>query len=66
MSSWGYAGHEPYREEELPAEPWFREVGRTIVETTEETLTEVRTIASRLGERFPLPKLTYVFAFAAL
>jgi SAM-dependent methyltransferase len=31
----GYAGHEPYREEELPGEPWFREVGRTVVETVE-------------------------------
>ena len=88
----GYTGHEPYREEELPAEPWFREAGRTVVETTEEsspdalvgylatassflvadpdererTLADVRTIASRYGERFPLPKLTYVFAFAAL
>jgi len=29
----GYAGHEPYREEELPGPPWFREVGRTVVET---------------------------------
>lgn len=33
----GYAGHEPYREEELPAEPWFREVGRTVVETVMES-----------------------------
>ncbi len=29
----GYGGHEPYREEELPGAPWFREVGRTVVET---------------------------------
>jgi SAM-dependent methyltransferase len=29
----GYGGHEPYREEELPAAPWFREVRRTTVET---------------------------------
>ena len=29
----GYAGHEPYREEALPGAPWFREVGRTVVET---------------------------------
>ena len=29
----GYAGHEPYRDEELPGEPWFREVGRTVVES---------------------------------
>lgn len=88
----GYAGHEPYREEELPGAPWFREAGRTVVETTQEsspealigylstassflvadpaereqTFAEVRTIASRYGERFPLPKLTYAFAYAAL
>jgi SAM-dependent methyltransferase len=29
----GYGGHEPYREEELPGSPCFREVGRTVVET---------------------------------
>lgn len=33
----GYAGHEPYREGELPREPWFRELGRTVVETMEES-----------------------------
>jgi SAM-dependent methyltransferase len=33
----GYAGHEPYRNEELPGEPWFREVGRTVVETVRES-----------------------------
>src|SRR4029078_4131121 len=33
----GYAGHRPYREEELPGAPWFREVGRTVVESAEET-----------------------------
>jgi SAM-dependent methyltransferase len=84
----GYAGHEPYREEELPAAPWFRELGRTVVETTlesspdwlvaylstassfltaepeerEKSLDDVRRLASRYGERFPLPVLTYVFA----
>jgi SAM-dependent methyltransferase len=88
----GYAGHEPYREEELPAAPWFREVGRTVVETVtdsspdalvgylstasgylvvppeerEQALAEVHALASRYGERFPLPKLTYVFVFARL
>jgi SAM-dependent methyltransferase len=88
----GYAGHEPYREEELPGEPWFREVGRTVVETVEEsssdalagylstvsaflvaepdeqekTLSSIRDLASRYGERFPLPRLTYVFAFERL
>ena len=85
----GYAGHEPYREEELPAPPWFRPLGRTVIESEEEsspdalvgylstasafltaepeerevTLHEVRELASRHGERFVLPKLTYVFAF---
>lgn len=29
----GFGGHDPYREEELPSAPWFREVGRTVVET---------------------------------
>lgn len=88
----GYAGHEPYRNEELPCEPWFREVGRTIVETLEESspdalvgylstasafltaepeereesLRAVHELASRYGERFPLPRLTYVFGFERL
>ncbi|HEU5216647.1 MAG TPA: class I SAM-dependent methyltransferase [Gaiellaceae bacterium] len=88
----GYAGHEPYREEELPGAPWFRELGRTVVETTEEsspdalvgylstasafltaepqereeTLRAVHELASRYGESFPLPRLTYVFAFERL
>jgi SAM-dependent methyltransferase len=88
----GYAGHEPYRDEELPGAPWFEELGRTVVETTdesspdalmgylstasgflvaepaerEESLRAVRELASRYGDRFPLPKLTYVFAFARL
>jgi SAM-dependent methyltransferase len=88
----GYAGHEPYRNEELPGEPWFRELGRTIVETLEESspdalvgylstasafltaepeereasLRAVHELASRYGKRFPLPRLTYVFAFERL
>jgi SAM-dependent methyltransferase len=88
----GYAGKEPYREEELPGEPWFREVGRTVVETLqesspyalvgylstasafltadpgerEESLGAVRELATRYGERFQLPRLTYVFAFRRL
>jgi SAM-dependent methyltransferase len=88
----GFAGHEPYRDEELPAEPWFRELGRTIVEAVwdsspdalvgylstasaflvaepaerEESLRAVHEIASRYGEQFPLPRLTYVFAFERL
>jgi SAM-dependent methyltransferase len=88
----GYAGHEPYREEELPREPWFREVGRTVVETVqesspealvgylatasgflvaepeerEESLRAVHELAAKYGERFPLPRLTYVFAFERL
>jgi SAM-dependent methyltransferase len=88
----GYAGHEPYRDEELPGKPWFREVGRTIVESVSESspdglvgylstasafltadpderersLRAVHELASRYGERFSLPRLTYVFAFARL
>jgi SAM-dependent methyltransferase len=88
----GYAGHEPYRNEELPGEPWFRELGRTVVETLEESspdalvgylstasafltaepeereasLHAVHELASRYGEHFPLPRLTYVFAFDRL
>jgi len=88
----GYAGREPYRDDELPAEPWFEELGRTVVESTdesspdalvgylsttsaflmappaerEESLRAARELATRYGERFPLPKLTYVFAFARL
>jgi SAM-dependent methyltransferase len=86
----GYAGHWPFRNDELPGAPWFREQGRTVVESTEESspeslvahlattsmfvtmepdererrLAEARAIAARYGERFPLPRLTYVFAFA--
>ena len=33
----GYAGHPPYRDDELPDRPWFREAGRTILETDEES-----------------------------
>ena len=88
----GFVGHDPYRSDELPGEPWFREVGRTVVETLEESspaalvgylstasafltaepeereesLRAVQQIASRYGERFPLPRLTYVFAFERL
>ena len=86
----GYGGHDPYRDDELPGAPWFRELGRKVVETVQESspdslvaylatssmfltmeadergrrLAEVREIAARYGERFPLPRLTYVFAFA--
>jgi SAM-dependent methyltransferase len=85
----GYAGREPYRDDELPGKPWFGEVGRTIVKTAqtsspdalvsdfsttssylvaepderEESLRAVREVAARYGERFVLPRLTYVFAF---
>ena len=88
----GYAGHEPYRNEELPGQPWFREVGRSVVDTLEESspdalvgylstasafltaepdereesLRAVHELASRYGERFALPRLTYVFAFSRL
>lgn len=86
----GYAGHQPYRDDELPGAPWFRELGRTVVESTEgsgpealvgylstaskyltmdpdkreEQLARVRAIASRYGDSFSLPRLTYVFVFA--
>jgi SAM-dependent methyltransferase len=33
----GYASHKPYVEEELPAAPWFTELGRTVFETREES-----------------------------
>jgi SAM-dependent methyltransferase len=85
----GYAGHSPFSDDELPAAPWFRERGRTVVESADESspdalvamlattsrfltadpvdgaewLREVRERAFAYGERFPLPKLTYAFAF---
>jgi SAM-dependent methyltransferase len=85
----GYAGHEPYPDDGLPGDPWFRELGRTVVETVqesspdalvaylstaskyvvaepaerEESLRAVHELAARYGERFSLPRLTYVFAF---
>jgi SAM-dependent methyltransferase len=88
----GYAGHQPYRDDELPGDPWFRELGRTVVASEEDSgpdvlvgylsttskyltmeqdererqLAEVRAIASRYGDSFSLPRLTYVFAFARL
>ena len=33
----GYAGHQPYADDELPGAPWFSELGRTVVESTEES-----------------------------
>jgi SAM-dependent methyltransferase len=88
----GYNGHQPYRNEELPGGSWFREVGRTVIESVWESspdalvgylsttsmfvtmdtderelrLGEVQAIAARHGERFPLPRLTYVFVFERL
>lgn len=88
----GYAGHQPYRDDELPGAPLFGELGRTVVESSwesspdglvgylsttsalltaepaerEDVLHSVRAVASRYGERFPLPTLTYVFALARL
>ena len=88
----GYAGHSPFRNDELPGAPWFRELGQSVVESIEESspeslvaylattslfvtmepgererrLAEVRAIAARYGARFPLPRLTYVFAFERL
>jgi SAM-dependent methyltransferase len=88
----GYAGHSPYADDELPGAPWFRELGRTMVESADHSspdalvamlattsryltadpaegaqwLRDVHAAASRYGERFPLPKLTYAFAFERL
>jgi SAM-dependent methyltransferase len=88
----GYAGHRPFAEEELPGGHGFREVGRIVVESAEESspdavvshlsttsmfvtmepaererrLAEVREIATRFGDRFLVPRLTYVFAFARI
>jgi SAM-dependent methyltransferase len=88
----GYAGHSPYVDEELPGAPWFRELGRTVVESSDDSspealvamlattsrylimdaaegenwLSEVRERAARYGASFPLPKLTYAFAFERL
>jgi SAM-dependent methyltransferase len=88
----GYAGHEPYVQDELPGAPWFRELGRTVIESSqdsspdalvaflstasnflvaepeerEEALRAVHELAARYGERFTLPRLTYVFDFARL
>ncbi|HKD95289.1 MAG TPA: class I SAM-dependent methyltransferase [Gaiellaceae bacterium] len=36
----GYAGHQPYWDEALPREPWFRELGRTVVESVWESSPE--------------------------
>ena len=81
-----------YREDELPGAPWFREAGRTVVETMTESspealvgylsttsrylvlspeerdkeLADVHAVAARYGEQFPVPRVTYVFAYAAL
>jgi SAM-dependent methyltransferase len=88
----GYSGHSPFLDEEMPGAPWFRELGRTVVESTDESspdalvamlattsrfltadpaegtdwLREIRERASRYGRQFPLPKLTYAFAFERL
>ena len=88
----GFAGHRPHPEEELPGEPWFRDLGRTVIDTVEESspdalvgylstvsvfvaadpderkesLRAVHELAVRYGERFPLPRRTYVFAFERL
>jgi len=85
----GFGGHRPYAEEELPGAPWFREVGRTVVDSAEDSspeavvahlattsmfltmdavererqLAEVHEIATRYGDRFKVPRQTFVFAF---
>jgi SAM-dependent methyltransferase len=88
----GYAGLVPYREPDLPGAPWFRECGRTAVESVEtsspdavvaslattsryvtmepdertQRLAEVKAVASRYGETFDFPRLTYVLAYSRL
>ena len=88
----GFGGHRPFLEEGLPGAPWFREVGRTVVDSAEDSspeavvahlsttsmfltmeaderdrrLAEVRELASRYGERFKVPRQTFVFAFERL
>ena len=88
----GFAGHRPHPAEELPGEPWFRDLGRTVVDTVQESspdaivnylstasafvvaepgeraesLRAVHELAARYGERFPLPRRTYVFTFERL
>lgn len=36
----GFGGHQPFRNDELPGGPWFRELGRTVVESVEESSPE--------------------------
>ena len=33
----GYAGHQPYRADEAPTEPWFRLAGQIVIESTPES-----------------------------
>jgi len=33
----GFAGHSPFVDEEMPSAPWFRELGRTVVESADES-----------------------------
>jgi SAM-dependent methyltransferase len=43
----GFSGHRPYNEEELPGAPWFHEVGRTVVDSAEDTSPEA--VVSRIA-----------------
>jgi SAM-dependent methyltransferase len=36
----GYAGQRPFRDDELPGGPWFRELGRTVLESTQQSSPE--------------------------
>lgn len=47
----GYAGESPFREEGLPGDPWFEEVGRTVTETPGEWTADglVRHLATTSG-----------------
>ena len=44
----GFGGHRPFAEEELPSEPWFREVARTVVDTPR---TRARKLSWRTSRR---------------
>jgi SAM-dependent methyltransferase len=48
----GYAGHEPYRDDELPGGPLFRELGRTIVESAEDSSPEAISAQLATSSRF--------------
>jgi SAM-dependent methyltransferase len=48
----GYAGHSPFTDEELPAAPWFRELGRTVVESADQSSPEALVAMLATTSRF--------------